>query len=123
LLDVAGALALGAVIAPGACWLLGRAWLRGERALFERRTLLGLRGKPFDLRLLSRSVGGGSWFRGAPAFLSVLGGSLSLVGPRPIDQVGGAPDDSAGSMAAVKPGLTGPWRLTGRDASDADQLI
>jgi lipopolysaccharide/colanic/teichoic acid biosynthesis glycosyltransferase len=50
----------------------------------------------------------------------VLRGELSLVGPRPVLFGPGGPPDHIG-LTAVKPGLTGRWRLSGPGASLADQ--
>lgn len=50
-----------------------------------------------------------------PQFLNVLRGEMSLVGPRPIvqeevDHYG----DYIRQLEEVKPGLTGPWQISGR---------
>ena len=59
-----------------------------------------------------------------PQFMNVLRGEMSLVGPRPItaDEIEryGA---FANSYAAVRPGLTGPWQVSGRnDISFAERI-
>lgn len=51
-----------------------------------------------------------------PQFFNVLGGSLSMVGPRPIvkaevEKYG----DDAPLLFSVKPGLTGLWQVSGRN--------
>lgn len=51
-----------------------------------------------------------------PQFLNVLRGEMSLVGPRPVtesevERYG----VFASSYAAVRPGLTGPWQVSGRN--------
>ena len=55
--------------------------------------------------------------------LSVLTGRLSLVGPRPAIWNSDEPDLRALWLTAVKPGVTGPWRLSGRDASLVEQTV
>lgn len=59
-----------------------------------------------------------------PQFFNILGGSLSLVGPRPIvveeiDKYG----ERAHLLFTVKPGLTGLWQVSGRtDTSYAERI-
>src|SRR3712207_8406803 len=50
-----------------------------------------------------------------PQLLNVLGGSMSLVGPRPPlpDEVARY-DTSVSRRLLVKPGLTGLWQISGR---------
>jgi lipopolysaccharide/colanic/teichoic acid biosynthesis glycosyltransferase len=58
-----------------------------------------------------------------PQLFNVLGGKMSLVGPRPF-----VPDESAGidGWAArrfeVKPGMTGLWQISGRNDLSFDEL-
>ncbi|MEQ8747436.1 sugar transferase [Pyruvatibacter sp.] len=54
-----------------------------------------------------------------PQLWNVLKGDMSLVGPRPIvpDELAMYGKDAAGYLA-VRPGLTGPWQVSGR--SDCD---
>ncbi len=51
-----------------------------------------------------------------PQLLNVLRGEMSLVGPRPFTPDQRAAYVAAGGMAyfAVRPGLTGPWQVSGR---------
>ncbi|MDR3425667.1 MAG: sugar transferase [Alphaproteobacteria bacterium] len=51
-----------------------------------------------------------------PQLLNVLKGDMSLVGPRPItlDEVEKYDDDIA-YYYSVRPGLTGPWQISGRN--------
>jgi hypothetical protein len=88
-------------------------------ALFGRYPIVGAGGVRVTLRLLDASA----WLpvRGAPALLAVLSGRLSLVGPRPTLWSPGEPGPEALWLTAVRPGITGPWRLSGPDASLADQ--
>lgn len=61
-----------------------------------------------------------------PQFLNVLKGDMSLVGPRPQQQY---EVDEYGTLYSarllVKPGITGPWQISGRsdlDQKEAEQL-
>jgi lipopolysaccharide/colanic/teichoic acid biosynthesis glycosyltransferase len=60
-----------------------------------------------------------------PQLLNVLKGEMSLVGPRPVqqaelDQHYGA---AAAEYASVRPGITGPWQVSGRnDVSYASRV-
>jgi exopolysaccharide biosynthesis polyprenyl glycosylphosphotransferase len=60
-----------------------------------------------------------------PQLFNVLGGSMSLVGPRPplpseVAQYG----DSSFLRFDVKPGITGPWQVNGRNAiTSFDEVI
>jgi lipopolysaccharide/colanic/teichoic acid biosynthesis glycosyltransferase len=117
--DVVGAMLVLIVVAPLVLALLARARVAGRRPLVRSFCVAGVAGKRSRLWLLDKSVTSWPPLRGAPALLAVLTGQLSLVGPRPrpAHWVG---DDA---LTAVKPGLTGPWRLTGPGASLAEQAV
>jgi lipopolysaccharide/colanic/teichoic acid biosynthesis glycosyltransferase len=121
--DLAGALLLWLLAWLPVALLVARAWMRGERTLFERRTLVGMGGRPVEVRLLARAVAGESWLRGVPTLAAVIRGQLSLVGPRPAVSLSGGQTAAVPALTAVKPGLTGPWRLTGENASLAEQTM
>jgi len=59
-----------------------------------------------------------------PQLVNVLKGEMSLVGPRP-----STPDESASwnrrarGRLAVKPGMTGPWQVSGRSRLTFDEMI
>lgn len=59
-----------------------------------------------------------------PQLLNVLRGEMSIVGPRPItfDELGkyGA---AASAYLALKPGLTGPWQVEGRNDLTYDERV
>ena len=59
-----------------------------------------------------------------PQLFNVLGGSMSLVGPRPhpIDDVGRYKADAYRRLA-LKPGLTGLWQVEGRSDLDWEQAL
>ncbi|HEY0816555.1 MAG TPA: sugar transferase [Pseudonocardia sp.] len=88
----------------------------------RRETRVGRGGEPFGLlrfRSTDAAAGLGTWVRrygldGLPQLFNVLGGSMSLVGPRPA-----RPAETAGYAAdlraahIVRPGLTGLWQSDG----------
>lgn len=59
-----------------------------------------------------------------PQLLNVLRGDMSLVGPRPV-----TPDELAkygvyrSHYMSVKPGLTGPWQVSGRSNTSYDERV
>ncbi|MFP5254061.1 MAG: sugar transferase, partial [Actinomycetes bacterium] len=59
-----------------------------------------------------------------PQLLNVLGGDMSLVGPRPplpteVDQYG----QDVRRRLAVRPGMTGLWQVSGRSALSWDEAV
>ncbi len=51
-----------------------------------------------------------------PQLFNVLGGSMSLVGPRPVVPIETSLyGSSLRELLAVRPGLTGPWQVSGRN--------
>jgi exopolysaccharide production protein ExoY len=55
-----------------------------------------------------------------PQLVNVLAGQMSLVGPRPITQDELRERGHSGwSMLSVRPGLTGPWQISGRSLLDS----
>jgi exopolysaccharide biosynthesis polyprenyl glycosylphosphotransferase len=59
-----------------------------------------------------------------PQLFNVLGGSMSLVGPRPqvpleVEQY----DDAMGRRLLIKPGMTGLWQVSGRNNLDLEQSV
>ena len=95
----------------------------GNRSLLRRQQIYGAGGEPVTLPLFEHHVSTWLPLRGAPALLAVLRGQLSLVGPRPVTCEDGEPAPQALWLTAVKPGITGPWRLKGPGASLADQAL
>ncbi len=121
-LDYALATTLLIVFAPPVA--LTALWLRfhGAGKLFERRRVLGRRGKPFDLLSFRSSDPFGSEFiRKFPGLLNVLAGQLSLVGPRPASSAGAHSGTTPLALLAIRPGLTGPWRQV--DDPDEQSLL
>lgn len=76
------------------------------------------------LYLMAEQVSARLIIRGVPALLHVFSGDLSLVGPRPIAYYESAHTTSpAAWLTALRPGLTGPWRLSGPSASIEQQMV
>jgi lipopolysaccharide/colanic/teichoic acid biosynthesis glycosyltransferase len=98
---------------------LARGWLGGRRGLLRRCEIATARGS-VQVWLLEGQMARSPLVRGAPALLAVLVGQLSLVGPRPARC---GPLAAPAGLTALKPGLTGPWRLSGPTASLEEQAI
>jgi lipopolysaccharide/colanic/teichoic acid biosynthesis glycosyltransferase len=111
------------ILAPLALPLLARAWITGSGPLLYRYPINVAGGATNTLRLFGPDVTNWLPVRGAPALVAVLAGQLSLVGPRPTVRTASQSVPPALWLTAVKPGLTGPWRLSGPQASLSDQAI
>jgi lipopolysaccharide/colanic/teichoic acid biosynthesis glycosyltransferase len=65
-----------------------------------------------------------SSFDEVPQLVNVLKGDMSLVGPRPSTPEDAASwDPQAWQRLAVRPGLTGPWQISGRSRLSFDEMI
>jgi exopolysaccharide production protein ExoY len=60
-----------------------------------------------------------------PQLLNVLRGEMSLVGPRPVPAAELAANYGAAAehYVSVKPGITGPWQISGRNDTSYDQRV
>lgn len=59
-----------------------------------------------------------------PQFLNVLGGHMSLVGPRPIVEAEMARfGERLAGVLSIRPGLTGLWSVSGRNDVDYDRRV
>jgi lipopolysaccharide/colanic/teichoic acid biosynthesis glycosyltransferase len=120
-LDIFGAAIALMLLGPPTLVVMGRAIALGRGPIFENHPI-AVDGRSANLQLLSRRVCGALPLRGTPALVGVLRGQLSLIGPRP---TAFQPDDDAQPLwlTAIKPGLTGSWRLSGRHASREEQAL
>jgi exopolysaccharide biosynthesis polyprenyl glycosylphosphotransferase len=95
-------------------------YVDAESRLAELRHLSDTDGFMFKMRDDPRVTGVGRWLRRfsvdeLPQLFNVLGGSMSLVGPRPPlpAEVAAYPAD-AHRRLVVRPGMTGLWQVSGR---------
>ncbi|PRY49337.1 Undecaprenyl-phosphate galactose phosphotransferase WbaP/exopolysaccharide biosynthesis polyprenyl glycosylphosphotransferase [Geodermatophilus tzadiensis] len=91
-----------------------------DRRVEELAALNASDGLLFKVRADPRVTRVGRWMRALsldelPQLLNVLGGSMSLVGPRPpLPREVARYDSSVSRRLLVKPGLTGLWQISGR---------
>ncbi|MEU3395946.1 sugar transferase [Streptomyces filamentosus] len=109
-IDLLGGAALLLLLAPalGAVALSLR--LADEGPVLRRRTMAGRGGRTFTmLTFRTRSP-----LAALPLLLHVVRGEMSLVGPCPLAP--GHPECTGGARRrlSVRPGLTGPWQISGR---------
>jgi lipopolysaccharide/colanic/teichoic acid biosynthesis glycosyltransferase len=122
-LDLVGAALALLALAPALVVTLARGYLTQRSSVLVPHDVYGLSGERltlwlFDARLCSSLV-----LRGAPALVQVLIGQLSLVGPRPTPWSSTEAMPLELSLVGAKPGLTGPWRLSGPEAPIEDQAV
>lgn len=115
LMDRSVAAVLLSLLIPCWCYWRVKAWLLGV-AMLEQQPVLGVRGRPFDVIGLNRRLTKSPVLARLPALWNVLWLDLGLVGPRPIraDEVR-AHERWLANLFAMRPGLTGLWRLRGRE--------
>jgi lipopolysaccharide/colanic/teichoic acid biosynthesis glycosyltransferase len=122
-LDISGALVGLIVMAPMLAWSMVGSSLTGKRPLLTPQLIFARGGGTTRLWLLAEGVNEQLPVRGSPALLAVLAGRLSLVGPRPIACKSGERPPRGLWVTSLPPGLTGPWRLSGPNASIQDQAL
>ncbi|GAA4247402.1 sugar transferase [Dactylosporangium darangshiense] len=96
-----------------------------EARLAEPRHLNEVDGALFKPRNDPRPAASAQVFaRRAAAAAQVIGGSMSLVGPRPPlpEEVAVYPDDARRRLA-VRPGMTGLWQMSGRSDLSWDEAV
>jgi lipopolysaccharide/colanic/teichoic acid biosynthesis glycosyltransferase len=115
LMDRSVAAVLLMLLIPVWCYWRLKAWLLGV-AMLEQQPVLGVRGRPFDLVGLNRRLTTSPVLARLPALWNVLWLDLGLVGPRPIRAAEvTAHERWLANLFAMRPGLTGLWRLRGRE--------
>ena len=119
--DIAGSLVGLASIGPIVLAALVRGAMLGRRPLVNRLQIRSATDGFVSVFVLSPPVGSSLLIRGAPALVAVLAGKMSLVGPRPVPEEDRSVSEP--SIAVVRPGMTGPWRLRGTQATLGDQAI
>ncbi|MEU2078141.1 sugar transferase [Streptomyces sp. NPDC013489] len=80
------------------------------RGVLRRRTVAGLEGEPFTM-LTFRTK---SPLAALPLLVHVIGGRMSLVGPCPLTPGHRECAGEGRRRLSVRPGLTGPWQISGR---------
>ncbi|MFF8511697.1 sugar transferase [Streptomyces sp. NPDC015492] len=80
------------------------------RGVLRRRTVAGLEGHPFTM-LTFRTRGP---LAALPLLLHVVEGRMSLVGPCPLSPSHRECAGEGRRRLSVRPGLTGPWQISGR---------
>jgi lipopolysaccharide/colanic/teichoic acid biosynthesis glycosyltransferase len=58
-----------------------------------------------------------------PQLINVLGGSMSLVGPRPLAVAGEAFQGDERRRMLVRPGITGLWQVSGRQEQSWEEAV
>ncbi len=114
-MDRLGAATLLVLLLPVWAYWRIKAWVRGV-PLLERRPVLGVQGKPFNVVGFDRRLKPSPVVARLPALWNVLRHDMSLVGPRPmlLDELG-AHEPWLANLCAMRPGVTGLWRLRGRE--------
>jgi lipopolysaccharide/colanic/teichoic acid biosynthesis glycosyltransferase len=111
--DLAVAAVLLIVLAPALGWLVLAARQRGIRPVLVRRQVLGQGARDVTFSMVNPRITRHFLLRGLPALMAVMRGELALVGPRPVlVEEQAAYERWLGILTTVRPGLTGPWRLT-----------
>lgn len=118
--DVIGASLAIVLLTPVAALMLVRHI--AKRPLLQSHLVISPNGQT-RLWLFDKSVATGPLLRGLPALVGVVRGQFSLIGPRPIIFDASSPDPQSSGLTAIRPGLTGPWRLSGPGASLAEQAV
>ncbi len=111
--SVAGAMLLA--LTPLLFYWRLKAWAR-RSPMFAHQHVLGTCGRPFPLAGLRPGLTGSPVLARLPALWNVLCQDLSLVGPRPIRMEElPAHEQWRANLIALRPGLTGLWRLRNAD--------
>ncbi|MDH5201183.1 MAG: sugar transferase [Candidatus Bathyarchaeota archaeon] len=141
-IDYVGAILLLAAVGPVVALCALARLVDGAGPLWQRQRVLGLRGRPFDLMVMTRPVPpepsqplrrwawrlrlavATSRLGKLPNLLNVLRGRMSLVGPRALaESDGGRRESWTRNLLLVRPGLTGPAAGHNGLASPEEQAI
>ncbi|MFE0650008.1 sugar transferase [Streptomyces sp. NPDC059534] len=112
-LDLTGGVTLLALLSPlvlAVALSVALASATPGRGLLRRRTVAGLDGRPFTM-LTFRTK---SPLAALPLLLHVVTGRMSLVGPCPLTPTHRECAGEGRRRLSVRPGLTGPWQISGR---------
>ena len=121
--DILGASVALVLTAPAVLVVLAMMAVRGRAPQLVPQHVYGVASEAVKFWLFAAPTSHSPVIREVPALVAVLTGKLSLVGPRP-QQPGQEPSFWQHSgLTAVGPGLTGPWRLQGPQATAAEQAI
>jgi lipopolysaccharide/colanic/teichoic acid biosynthesis glycosyltransferase len=110
-------------------WKFRSMTVDAEDRLATLRSLNESDGPLFKLRHDPRVTGVGRWLRAwsldeLPQLLNVLRGEMSLVGPRPLPSYEVDLDDPwARGRLRVRPGVTGPWQVSGRHRLSFAEMV
>ena len=82
----------------------------------------------FKIRRDPRVTPVGRWIRKLsidelPQLINVIGGSMSLVGPRPLAAIDSTYTGAARRRLLVRPGITGLWQVSGRSELSWDDAV
>ena len=105
------------VLLPVVAFLLCRHACIGRTPPLTRERIWTAGGRVASVTLLSPDVAAWLPLRGAPALLAVLKGDIGLVGPRPRRWDRDESVTASPMLTVIAPGLTGPWRLLGPNAT------
>ena len=121
-MDLVGAGGLLLVCSPLWAYWRAKAWILGVPML-EHRPVLGVKGKPFDVVGLNHRLTNSVVAARLPALWNVMRRDLSLVGPRPIPLAElPAHERWLANLFAMRPGLSGLWRLRGRELAVEERV-
>jgi lipopolysaccharide/colanic/teichoic acid biosynthesis glycosyltransferase len=121
--DLAGSLFLLLVLSPVLLAAAAAVAVTSPGPVLHRAPRTGLGCRPFE-RFTFRTTRAGRitpvggllrrrFLDGLPQLINVVRGEMSLVGPPPLP-VDRAPTGPGRARLAVRPGITGPWQISGR---------
>jgi lipopolysaccharide/colanic/teichoic acid biosynthesis glycosyltransferase len=111
-----------------ACWKFRSMYSDAEERLASLATSNEADGLLFKIRDDPRITAVGRFLRRSsidelPQLFNVLGGSMSLVGPRPLAVADEAFQGDERRRMLVRPGITGLWQVSGRGDQSWDEAV